>query len=77
MVAVNNRLFQKTKQKTLGSYEKECKQTVDHMEKKNSRKTRDLHIYSEKTGSGHIYITLYYGNVQKKFSFLLSDLRKK
>ena len=39
MVAVNNRLFQKTnKQKTLGSYEKECKQTVDHMKKKIQEK---------------------------------------
>lgn len=43
MVAVNNRLFQKTKQKqtnkkNLGSYEKECKQTVDHMEKKIQEK---------------------------------------
>ena len=77
MVAVNNRLFQKTnKQKTLGSYEKECKQTVDHMKKKIQEKP-ETYIYSEKTGSGHIYITLYYGNVQKKFSFLLSDLRKK
>ena len=36
MVAVNNRLFQKTKNP--GSYEKECKQTVDHMKKKIQEK---------------------------------------
>jgi len=45
MVAVNNRLFQKTnKQKTLGSYEKECKQTVDHMKKKFKKNQRLTYI---------------------------------
>ena len=45
MVAVNNRLFQKTnKQKTLGSYEKECKQTVDHMKKKFKKNQRLKYI---------------------------------
>jgi len=45
--------------------------------KKKIQEKPETYTYSEKTGSGHIYITLYYGNVQKKFSFLLSDLRKK
>lgn len=65
MVAVNNRLFQKTnKQKTLGSYEKECKQTVDHM-KKNSRKTRDLHIFREDWKRSHIYNTILWQRTKK------------
>ena len=71
MVAVNNRLFQKTKQTN--------KKPSDHMKKnvnkqliiwkKNSRKSRDLHVYREDWKRSHIYITILWQRTKKNLVF--------
>ena len=70
MVAVNNRLFQKTKNK---------EKNPDHMKKnvnkqliiwkKNSRKSRDLHVYREDWKRSHIYNKILWQRTKKILVF--------